>query len=783
MTLIRSGGLPLGAWEPFATGIPDWSLLISAEQKASSALCNAFDDVFRVLPDSPLRTSVYNARKAFFQRKKVPNAAFEQAIETDPVFRDLREGIAGWKTVALEKEAARLLFEQNLNANFQKLQSIAREDTLGPALLFASHDLLAQLPGFAQKTLESWDKKDRRTAFSLLQYLTRAVFKTSPLGRFTTVQVQPIHPNGAPVEGVGEWLDSKPLVTPNVALLPAIYEVLLREPAFFRSLSVQLNPAVSVQEDAPMVWLYFDGAREAFQEMAPDAVAEWVVDTLLSHQRTMPFKELHQQLQQTVDATPADLEQLLLRLIDLGLLEWRLPEKGLSPGWCGGLYQYLGYLPSSTVLTEAAYLLQWLRTAARTLTFQSTAEARQTQLDARLAAQEFLEKHGGEMPPIPPEQLFFQDVMQDHPVDLPTDVLAQLVGQLSDCWRKKDFHPASPFRARLFDFAQKHMKTGESIGFLEFSRRFMEMGTEGNSLNSENPVMPRHEGKVGALLQIFKENGEYKAVLNAMYAGGGKMFARWLPILPVALAEQLKDWHNAAPASGIDFPWQGWSNANFQPTFSSVSLQTPDSRVGHLSNGRALVLGDLVVRKNDLGWPQLFEKQVDTPLVFTDLGLEAPESRPPAMQVLWYLGMPMVSADALLEPNAGWVQIGSAWWHRERQTYQSLILTREAWELPQKVWSIFFMKERATSDRIGLGVVSLKRIGVPRWFFAQFMGEKEKPQFYDLESPISMLLLDKKLQRGAGNLRLTEMLPRPDQWLGDRVGEFVVEFMNSESLT
>ena len=96
--------------------------------------------------------------------------------------------------------------------------------------------------------------------------------------------------------------------------------------------------------------------------------------------------------------------------------------------------------------------------------------------------------------------------------------------------------------------------------------------------------------------------------------------------------------------------------------------------------------------------------------------------------------------------------------------------------MPQKVWSIFFMKERATSDRIGLGVVSLKRIGVPRWFFAQFMGEKEKPQFYDLESPISMLLLDKKLQRGAGNLRLTEMLPRPDQWLGDRVGEFVVEF-------
>ena len=28
--------------------------------------------------------------------------------------------------------------------------------------------------------------------------------------------------------------------------------------------------------------------------------------------------------------------------------------------------------------------------------------------------------------------------------------------------------------------------------------------------------------KIGALLQVFKENGEYKAVVNAMYPGGGK---------------------------------------------------------------------------------------------------------------------------------------------------------------------------------------------------------------------------------------------------------------------
>lgn len=776
MTLIRTGGLPLDVWEPFATGMPDWSLLVSAEQKAASALCNAFDEVFQQLPDSPFRTTVYNARKAFFQRRKTPSLAFEQAINDDPAFQAVRNGLDLWKAVQIEKETAKLLFEQHLKTNFQSLQAIAKAETLVHALLFTSHDLLGQLPGFAQKSIEQWDKKDRRTAFSLLQYLTRALFKTSPLSKFTTVQVQPINSLEKPVDLVGEGLDSKSQVTPNVALLPAIYDVLLREPAFFRSLQVQLNPSIVSKKDVPIVWLYFDGEREAFQQMDPDAVVEWVVHTLLDHQRTIAFKVLHQLLEQAVDATAADLEQLLLRLIDLGLLEWRLPEKGLSPGWCGGLYQYLGYLPSSSVLTEAAYLLQWLRTAARTLPFQPTVEAQQTQRDARWATKAFLEKHGGELPPIPLEQFFFEDVRQDHSLDLPSRVLENLVAQLSDCWKQKDFHPVSPFRARLFDFAQKQLKTGESIAFFEFCQRFMQTEADENQAILEKPSMPLHEGKVGALLQVFKENGEYQAVLNAMYVGGGKMFARWLPILPEALTEQLKLWHNTVPEVGIDFPWQGWSNANFQPTFASVSLQTPDSRVGHMLNGRALVLGDLEVRKNESGWPQLFEKQADTPIVFTDLGLEAPESRPPAMQVLWHLGMPMVSADVLLDPGAGWEHIRSTYWRRKRQTYQSLVLAREAWELPQQVWSVFFMKDRAQAERIGLGVTSLKSLGLPRWFFAQFMAKKEKPQFFDMESPVSMLLLDKKLQRGSGNIRLTEMLPQPEQWLGDRVQEFVVEF-------
>ncbi len=289
------------------------------------------------------------------------------------------------------------------------------------------------------------------------------------------------------------------------------------------------------------------------------------------------------------------------------------------------------------------------------------------------------------------------------------------------------------------------------------------------------PVQPRHRGKVGALLQIFQENGQYKAVVNAMYPGGGKLFARWLPLFPAEVSEQLKNWSVSAPLAEVSFPWQGWSNANFQPPISDVSLAVPDGRVGHLPGGRAILLGDLAVRKNDQGLPQLIDKQSKRPIEFNDLGLESPETRPPVMQVLWHLGVPYISSESLLPEGYSSVLIGNVR-QRRRQEFRSLVLTLAAWELPQEVWGKLFSNGESQAERVGLAIAALKALGIPQRFFGQFTGRREKPQFFDMQSPISMLLLEKNLRGGSGNLLLTEMLPMPEQWLGERAAEFVIEF-------
>ena len=70
MILVRAGGLPLSAWQNIISGPkPEIAPALDLVE-LESQIQAAFDQVLDALPASTLRTRVYNARKAFFQKKK-----------------------------------------------------------------------------------------------------------------------------------------------------------------------------------------------------------------------------------------------------------------------------------------------------------------------------------------------------------------------------------------------------------------------------------------------------------------------------------------------------------------------------------------------------------------------------------------------------------------------------------------------------------------------------------------------------------------------------------------
>ncbi len=763
MILIRAGGLPFQPNE-FEEGLEP-ELEQAAALETAAQVQAAFDALLAEQPESPFRSALYNARKAFFLKRKMPAEKLLKELDGRkgaPLAAALLRHLRAWEQAAQWEERFGIACQQRLATEFSRLQQTAADPDFRRALLFASHDLLDRLPDFCAKPAAAFGKRDRQTAISVLQYRNRSTFKTTPLSRFCTVQLW----------RMGQAQDfsfvaDKIAVTPNVAMLPALYEVLLRIPRFYESLYVLLNPSVSTEKEGALTWLYFDGEQEAFQQLAANPVAELVVEILLRNARKLPFPRLMVLVSDAVEAPTPQLESLLRDLIDFGLLSWQLPEMGLTPAWAGNLGNYIGHLPSDPVLTDAAFLLQSLRLAARAIPYQELEAAQQTQRDAKVQLEAFFEKNKAEAPPIPAEQVFFEDVSRSLPNDCPEAAIRQFAHDLTACWGARTADVLTGFRARLHNCANLLLKPGETIDFQAFCRLFFEDKTPERTATAR-----RYTGKLGAMLQVFHTHEGYRAVVNGMFPGGGKLYARWLHLFP-------SDFKESLPKAPILFPWQGWSNANFQSLQSSGTLIVPDGRVAGTAGGDTLLLSELGVCLID-SEPVLVEKGSMKRVVLTDLGLESPESRPPSMQVLWHLGVPFVSSLTLIGMEGSWIQVAGTAKRRQRMEYGSIVLAREAWEIGKANFGTAMAHPRKSAARFRLLREALAALNVPRHFFARSLNLREKPQYFDLGSPISMLVFEKILESGGENgVYVEEMLPMPEQWVlgnGKYAGEFVLEF-------
>lgn len=769
LMLIRTAGLPLPGQD-----ISSDELLRSEQEcrVAEQALKAGYRQVQQnfehekdqLLSDARLQKLLTRYRRLL--RKGIPEKEMDIApylLEKRPELadrlQDLNEKIClkqlFFKQIQ-EVHARRLLQEKRV------LLSCASNETICRSLLFSSHSLLEALPDFATSDPENWNKKQRRTASALLKYVLRAATKTTPFSRLATVSL----PVPKPAGDIG-FSVVKQVVTPNVALLPILYEVLLQEPAFYNSLNIQLNPGLQDVDDGEE-WLYFNGTQESVQYLHHAPVLDVVKDCLEGSVSGKAFSVVQSLLSDKTDRTPEEAFGLLSQLIDYGYIEWIFPEKGFAAGWAGSLYNYLGFLPSAPRITDAAFLLQWLRTAARTLSFQSVDDAKETQRESLEQCRIFFERYGYAFPEIPPERIFYEDVADNVQSDVPEEVIKNGVRHLREALKNAAPYRISGLRARVIQFGNGLLQPGESIPFLSFSKLFLANTEAGqysevveNQLNTET---------VGVLIQFYKtETGDYRAVVNGLYPGGGKMMARWLHLFPSYATEQLKEWQSAG---GLSFPWQHWSNTNFHPATGKEEVNVPGGRVGR--SPASILLKNLLVTRTENAL-QLIEQNRDRQIIFTDLGLDAPDTRPPIIQVLWHLGVPFVSAgvfSGVTHPAT----LEEGVFFRKRMEYESIVLSRATWWIAPEVW-LKALKQHDTSTAASF--LSLRTLlskwGIPRWFFAGY--KNEPARCFDQHSPLLMQELMKMTETGGKTLVITEMLPTPEQWIVEgRAAEWALEF-------
>ncbi len=769
--LVRQAGLPFAAFADFGA---DWAAIEEALARAhaavvstTSALQRAFDGALSNLPASAQRTAVYNARKAFHQRRRLPPPAWREEWRSNPALAPLLAAVEVFEAAQCQMQSAEAAFaahyERSMLEGFQRTQALAAMPLFQRAMLFCSHALLEQLPRWLSKAPAAFAKKDCHMALSVSHYLSRMATRTTPLSHLATV-----------AQGTREetpFLVEKIATTPDSALLPLLYEVLLREPAFYQAQRVRLNPCITQPEAAAYTWLSSLGTEERIQRTSADEALQYLAQLLRSEGGTCRFEHLCNQLVEATGTAAPEAERYLLSLADAGFVEWALPVSGLSPGWCDELYRHLAFLPATPRIIATAALLQWLRAAARTLPYQPLAEAAAVQRQTAARVRQYLEDYQVHSPTPPPERFFYEDVASGA-VQMPADIEA-LVEQLHALWHCRPQTELPPERGAFLSFAHDRLREGHSGHFLSLAEAFLR--EQHLPRASAASVYPPRATRVGALFRMFEVQGERCAVLEALYPGGGKLFARWLHLFPSNIAEAWQQWlaTEAGEPIMLAFPWQGFSNANLQPVLLPCALAVPGGRVHPLPSEPMFQLGDLA-----LGFEGeeafLYDMVHRQRLVLTDLGLEAPALRPPVMRLLWQVGTPYVSRRALL-PTQRQSQIwaeGVQHWPRYQQG--RWVLARASWRIEQAHWQGWLPKDRpSAAEATAFWQLrrALQELEMPRFFETVWVAYKG-PVVFDTDSPLSMRLFLRHLRQHKGPLLLSEYWPLPQE----HAQEWVVEF-------
>lgn len=686
-------------------------------------------------PSNPIEKEGMNLRRQLTQMlQNKAYSALKYSFQFGAAHPLPAAAVSNWNTWVNRNLKAKEQELSDYDDAYQKAAALvlllAQTDWFRRAMLYASHTILGALDA----PVDVHSKKGRALLRSLWMYLSRAATKTTPLGRFVTLDIQDL---GSDPSGF-VFPEIKAHATPNVAFLPLIYTVLLQNPVFYRQVPIRLNPSVT-ESDQIFSWLYFNGEHEAFQTLnSNEALARLI--PLFAH----PITILQVQEKCADEFDPQALENYLIQLIHHGLLEWKLPETGLTASWCSNLYQFLGFLPTEPVIVETTYLLAWLRNASRGLAHVPWAEALELQRAAHAMLKSYFEKHKLEMPGIPPEQVFFEDCAQTQTRDVQLPALEDLLLPLKELLDALPPQPVGGLRRQIQIFGRNALQVGERMPFLVFCRSFLAARANGQ-IPDLPEAAPVFRGCTGVMLQAWRAHEKWHGVVNGLFVGGGKMAARWLHLFPSDCRNEAEAW--LGQGNLIPFPWHDWNNANFQPLGCLRVVECPDAR---RTEKTALKVCDLQVRMNEHLQLELWDPHIQAPFYFTDLGLESPGGKPPVMQVLWHLGMPLISLNALLPPSS------TEDFYRPRISIENLVLRRASWKVDFR----HFLEATGHAEFF-LGLQRyLRKNQMPARFFVQ--AGREKPQFIDANNPVAVLVLERICKKHPDSLVFTELLPQPE---------------------
>jgi hypothetical protein len=318
--------------------LSSYKKLIDEKERLKNNFCDALYPVINLQLDDKVRQQLINLKRQVFNDKKIDYC--HVCLLPKELQDDLQVYLNSIEELTLFKNERALKFEKEQKLQRKLIQEIAQRPELQNGLLLSSPLLYEQLSGFTKKDTDRFKQKEHRVMFSLLRYLSRMAFKTSPFSSFTYT--------GLATLGTAEKLNTIHEVGSRLKLNNVLFEylktILKWHPLLNEHLLIKLNITAAIKDDKICFLSNFNNI-ESFQQISAKGLQLMAYGYLNKSKAPVSLRKLTLTLNKDIENPNYEsIKIYLIKLVEAGMLELSLEFSGMEEEWDHKLLLFLDSL-------------------------------------------------------------------------------------------------------------------------------------------------------------------------------------------------------------------------------------------------------------------------------------------------------------------------------------------------------------------------------------------------------------------------------------------------------
>lgn len=485
-----------------------WMQLIASKEQGRDELCALLFELINMQADETQRKLLLNLKRAVFNDRN--NIAAVASKLTATLQLEIDACLLAFFESKMKFEEFLKQWEQRYSEvvldNRTVVKSLIASYAFQNGILLSSKALYQQLGNFVKTPSAEIDKRAWRTEFSILRYLTRMAYKTSPFSTLTYMGLTTLSQDESRSAGSPTGtIHSK--VRLNNKLLKRIKGLMERHNSLNSLMYISLNSSAEIAADK-LSYLFNSANIETFQKIPASPINTHIYHLLAAHDKDITLGQLAIQLSEQINDDLEEIKVFLLKLVDTGLLELSLRCSEIMPEWETKLLEFLqphiDDIPSATLLFGMVKELQKVKLqfvaapvaqrevllgeiarnldAGFSLLEEEAGLVSQSPEEIKVIREQIIEKyrngHGFEKLPYIPfdyrqESIFYEDTFTQEERTLPAADINLITEKLNGlCTRLSGLDLRKPERNATLTFFKENYHSAQQIPIMDFYQAY-----------------------------------------------------------------------------------------------------------------------------------------------------------------------------------------------------------------------------------------------------------------------------------------------------------------------